>query len=66
MKTKIRNGMLHGHLQLAITFLTPFTLGLLQRIPKQIIVVASHIRLPFRGNVANDTILVTTFNGFDT
>ena len=51
------------HLQLPITFLTSFTLGLLQRIPKQIIVVAS---LTFRGNVANDAILVTTLSGFDT
>ena len=51
------------HLQLPITFLTCFTLGLLQRIPKQIIVVAS---LTFRGNVVNDAILVTTLSGFDT
>ena len=47
MKTKIRNEMLHGHLQLPITFLISFTLGLLQRIPKQIIVAASNIRLLF-------------------
>ena len=65
MKTKIRNQMLHGHLQLPITFLISFTLGLLQRIPKQIIVEASHVRF-FRGNVANDAILVTTLSGFDT